>query len=304
MLGLAHTWSLKSFWIGSFLIGVPRVTNALKAICSAKPMVSKNSSLGSLYAVFQPRRSKILPGKWPGSRTLITGAWSLQRANMESNLLDGSNLGCDAGPDRVAWWRCRVWLRGDRGIGVPLKRLPRPSLSRGHNAVSDFLPVARIADMLLNPGQPYSFNGNQSSYPDIRLVYWCGGNPFHHHQDLNRLREAWKQPETVIVHEPWWTATAKHSDIVFPATTPYEREDIARSATDSFLFHMPELIPPLNDARDDYQIFSELRRGFILTRYSPKAVTQMLGYGICIKDSNVTALIRELTCLITFVTRK
>ena len=45
--------------------------------------------------------------------------------------------------------------------------------------------------------------------------------------------------------------------------------------------------------------FLNLRRGFILTRYSPKAVTQMLGYGICIKDSNVTALIRELTCLIT-----
>ena len=26
--------------------------------------------------------------------------------------------------------------------------------------------------------------------PDIRLVYWAGGNPFHHHQDLNRLRRA------------------------------------------------------------------------------------------------------------------
>ena len=25
---------------------------------------------------------------------------------------------------------------------------------------------------------------------DIRLVYWAGGNPFHHHQDLNRFRPA------------------------------------------------------------------------------------------------------------------
>ena len=34
----------------------------------------------------------------------------------------------------------------------------------------------------------YEFNGRRDVYPDIRLVYWAGGNPFHHHQDLNRLR--------------------------------------------------------------------------------------------------------------------
>jgi peptide/nickel transport system substrate-binding protein len=32
-------------------------------------------------------------------------------------------------------------------------------------------------------------------YPDIRMIYWAGGNPFHHHQDLNRLRGAWNRAE-------------------------------------------------------------------------------------------------------------
>jgi biotin/methionine sulfoxide reductase len=112
--------------------------------------------------------------------------------------------------------------------------------------------------MLLNPGKTYDFNGQQREYADIRLVYWCGGNPFHHHQDLNRLDQAFKQPETVIVHEPWWTATAKRADIVFPATTPYEREDIGHAKGDSYLFHMPRLIEPVGEARDDFQIFSDL----------------------------------------------
>jgi len=89
-------------------------------------------------------------------------------------------------------------------------------------------------------------------------VYWCGGNPFHHHQDLRRLELAWQQPETIIVHEPWWTATARRADIVFPATTPYERDDIGRAQGDSYLFHMPALIPPVGEARDDYAIFSAL----------------------------------------------
>ena len=32
------------------------------------------------------------------------------------------------------------------------------------------------------------------NYPDIKLVYWAGGNPFHHHQDINRLRRAFNVP--------------------------------------------------------------------------------------------------------------
>ena len=41
--------------------------------------------------------------------------------------------------------------------------------------------------MLLGPGESFDYDGRRLRYPDIRLVYWCGGNPFHHHQDLNRL---------------------------------------------------------------------------------------------------------------------
>ena len=36
----------------------------------------------------------------------------------------------------------------------------------------------------------FDYNGQRLTYPEIRLVYWTGGNPFHHHQDLNRLRRA------------------------------------------------------------------------------------------------------------------
>ena len=143
-------------------------------------------------------------------------------------------------------------------VGVSVKRLEGLTFPQGQNPIDDFIPVARIADLLLKPGEPYDFNGERRKYADIRLVYWCGGNPFHHHQDLNRLQHAFQQPETIIVHEPWWTATAKRADIVLPATTPYEREDIGRAMGDSYLFHMPKLIEPVGEARDDYDIFTAL----------------------------------------------
>ncbi len=195
------------------------------------------------------------------TRTLITVAWSLQRAqNGEQPFWMAATLAAILGQIGLPGGGIGYGYGAIGGVGVAVKRVGGLTLPQGENPVTDFIPVARIADLLLNPGQPYDFNGQQRKYADIRLVYWCGGNPFHHHQDLNRLEQAFQQPETIIVHEPWWTATAKRADIVFPATTPYEREDIGRAQGDSYLFHMPRLIDPVDEARDDYEIFTGLAR--------------------------------------------
>ncbi|MFP5406387.1 MAG: molybdopterin dinucleotide binding domain-containing protein, partial [Gammaproteobacteria bacterium] len=135
-----------------------------------------------------------------------------------------------------------------------------PTLSQGRNGVAAFIPVARITDMLLSPGEPFAYNGATHRYPDIRLIYWAGGNPFHHHQDLNRLARAWQRPETVIVNEQSWTAAAKMADIVLPATTALEREDIGFSTRDPLLIAMKPVSTPPGEARDDYDIFAQLAR--------------------------------------------
>ena len=136
--------------------------------------------------------------------------------------------------------------------------MPTPTLSQARNGVTEFIPVARIADMLLNPGGSYRYNGKTKTYPDIKLVYWAGGNPFHHHQDINRLRKAFAQVDTLVVHELGWTATARHADFVLPATMTLEREDIGANANDPLLVPMQRIAPPFGEARDDYEIFADL----------------------------------------------
>jgi biotin/methionine sulfoxide reductase len=135
-------------------------------------------------------------------------------------------------------------------------------MSSGPNPLAQTIPVARMADLLLEPGGRYEFNGRSQVYPDIKLVYWAGGNPFHHHQDLNRLRRAFERPETIVVNEPWWTATARHADIVLPATTTLEREDVGASSRDRYVIAMHRAIEPVGEARDDYDIFAALARRF------------------------------------------
>ena len=69
------------------------------------------------------------------------------------------------------------------GIGAGGSRIAPPSLTVPPNPVKAFIPVARIADMLENPGAAFDYNGQRLTYPDARIVYWCGGNP----NTLNRF---------------------------------------------------------------------------------------------------------------------
>jgi biotin/methionine sulfoxide reductase len=210
------------------------------------------------------------------SRTFIMANWSLQRADHGEQPfwalvalaailgqigLPGGGFGFGYGSmENLAD------LRSDAAI---------PTLHLGYNPVRSFIPVARIADMLLNPGQPFQYDGRDMIYPDIRLVYWCGGNPFHHHQDLNRLLTAWRRPETIIVNEPWWTATARRADIVLPSTTTLERYDIGASNRDRFIVAMKQAVEPIGEARDDFTIFAELATRFGVRREYTEGRTAM-----------------------------
>ncbi|WP_044418380.1 trimethylamine-N-oxide reductase TorA [Halarcobacter anaerophilus] len=132
------------------------------------------------------------------------------------------------------------------------------------NAAKYSFPVARIADALLNPGKTIDFNGKKITYPEIDFIYWVGGNPFVHHQDTNTLIKAWKVPRTVVVNEAFWTPTARMADIVMPVTTSYERNDITATGDYSNLNIVPmkQAVKKQYEARDDYQIFSDLSKEF------------------------------------------
>lgn len=206
-------------------------------------------------------RTRSLARQMAATRCLISVTWSLQRGDHgEQPYWMAATLAAMLGQIGLPGGGIGFGHGAIGGIGNPVKRLAGMALPQGTNPVERYIPVARIADMLLKPGEPFEYNGQRLRYPNIKLVYWCGGNPFHHHQDLNRLRRAWQRPETIIVHEPWWTATAKHSDIVLPAVTPWERNDIGRAEGDPFIIAMSQIVSPVGNARSDYEIFSGLAR--------------------------------------------
>jgi biotin/methionine sulfoxide reductase len=197
--------------------------------------------------------------------TMITCAWSLQRAHHgEQPCWAAIVLAAMLGGIGLPGTGFAFGHGSANGIGVPRIDVAGPEVPLPINPARTMIPVARIADMLLAPGESYEFNGRRYAYPDIELIYWAGGNPFHHHQDLNRLRRAWQKPQTVVVHDGWWTPTARHADIVLPATTALERNDVGGSSRDTFVLAMHRAINPVGEARNDFDIF--------------RALAQRLGY--------------------------
>ncbi|MEE2033915.1 molybdopterin-dependent oxidoreductase, partial [Rhodococcus chondri] len=262
MLGLAYVLATEGLADRAFLdrycVGYDVFERYLLGDTDGLP---KTPEWAASIARVDARVLRDLARRMAAGRTLVCVTWSLQRVRHgEQAPWMGVTLAAMLG---------RIGLPGagfGHGYGsmnepglapVPY---PLPTLFQGNNPVDDVIPVAAIADMLLHPGEPYDLDGERRTFPDIRLVYWAGGNPFHHHQDLGRLRRALTRPDTIVVHDPYWTPMAKHADIVVPSTTSLEREDLACTRNDALMVAMHPVAPRHAQARDDYDVFAALSR--------------------------------------------
>ena len=260
MLGMAHTLVTEGrhdrSFIARYCVGYDVFEDYLLGRSDNQP---KDAGWAAAICDLPPEEIVALARRAAEQRTLITCSQSLQRAEHgEQPVWMGVVLAALLGRIGLPGAGFAYALGSIANTGKPEVAVPVPTLPQGRNSIADFIPVARIADLLLHPGEGFDYDGQKLTYPDIKLVYWAGGNPFHHHQDLHRLRDAFARPETLIVHDSAWTATARHADIVLPATVTLERDDIGASTNDNLMVAMHRVAAPYAEARDDYAIFSDI----------------------------------------------
>ncbi|HEY6493723.1 MAG TPA: molybdopterin-dependent oxidoreductase [Trebonia sp.] len=207
-----------------------------------------------------------LARRMAGTRTVINTAWAVQRAQHgEQPVWATVALAAMLGQVGLPGGGFSFGFAAVNSIALPCPEgIPRPKLSLGANAVTVRVPVGRVHDLLLRPGETLEHNGTEIRLPATELIYSAGGNPFHHNLNLNQFVTAWQRPGTVIVHEPWWTPPAKFADIVLPSTTTMERNDISAADHSRFWIAMHQVVAPHAQARNDFDIFCALadRLGF------------------------------------------
>lgn len=260
MAGLAYVVATEGLadlqFLDTYCVGYSQFEDYLRGVGDGQPKTPQWAS--DISGV--PATTIIeLARRMARGRTLITVSWSLQRSRHgEQAVWMAITLAAMLGQIGLPGGGFGHGYGSMGYIGTPKPPVAVPSVPQGFNPVTSYIPVARISDMLLNPKDTFEYDGQILTYPHIRLVYWCGGNPFHHHQDLSRLREAFSTPETVVVHDSFWTATAKHADVVLPASLTIERNDFAQGKNEAAISAMHQLTAPVGEALSDYEIFTRL----------------------------------------------
>ena len=262
MLGLAHTIESEGLTDRTFL---QRYTEGFEAflpyLMGETDGTPKTADWAAGICEIPADTIRELAQRMAKMRTMISVSWSLTRQDHgEQPFWMAITLAAMLGQIGLPGGGFGFGYSAMNFIGGNHHIIPGASLPQGKNPIEDFIPVARITDLLLNPGKSFDFDGVRYEYPNTKLVWWAGGNPFHHHQDLNLMMQAWQKPETVIVNEWCWNPLAKHADIVLPCTTPLERDDMAITPRDPYFVSMSKLTEAFGQARDDYDIFAGIAR--------------------------------------------
>ncbi|MGF1789333.1 molybdopterin-dependent oxidoreductase [Photobacterium profundum] len=199
-------------------------------------------------------------------KTQFAAGWSLQRADhgemVHWAIINfAAMLGKIGKPGEGVGFS---WHYGNGGMPQSGKALP-VGLSQGKNPVDKICPASRISEMLNNPGKRFTRDGIEYTYPDVKVVYNAGNNLLSHQQDTNELIKALNQKvDTFICQDPWWCASSRYADIVLPATSSLERDDLSSGGTYSNdkIYAMRQVIKPYGESLDDFEIFHLLSKMF------------------------------------------
>jgi trimethylamine-N-oxide reductase (cytochrome c) len=276
LMGIAHTLVKQGKHDKAFIEKYTTGYDVFEAYLMGKEDgVEKSAEWASKICGVPAKQLELLVDIFSSNRTMLMAGWGIQRQQFGEQrhwmiVTLAAMLGQIGLPGGGFGFSYHYSNGGNpsRDAGV----LPAMSASLGAVAGSDergwsatgkvmnSFPVARIVEALENPGQAYKHNGHERVFPDIKMIWWAGGGNFTHHQDTNRLIKAWQKPELVVISEIYWTAAAKHADIVLPITTSFERNDLTMTGdySNQHLVPMKQVVEPQGEARNDFDVFADM----------------------------------------------
>jgi anaerobic dimethyl sulfoxide reductase subunit A len=145
------------------------------------------------------------------------------------------------------------------------------SLPIGKNPIESKVASPLLADLLAR--------GKAGGYPaDIRMIYSSGGDLFNQCPNAGKIAASLDQVEFIVAQDHFFTPTARLADIVLPATTFWERNDVHTpwAGAGHYAIYMRQAIEPMYECRNDIDIFDELSRRVGINGYNDKTESQWL----------------------------
>ena len=116
----------------------------------------------------------------------------------------------------------------------------------------------------------------EKPYP-IRMMYIQGGNPLLSYANSMETFEAMKKLHFLAVSEIFLTPTAQLADIVLPAATNFEFDDIGHfGLPHGFILARPKIVEPMEESWPDSKILNELGKRLGYGQYFWKDMRECL----------------------------
>ena len=145
------------------------------------------------------------------------------------------------------------------------------SLPTGKNPIDSKVASPLLADLLAR--------GKAGGYPeDIRMIYSSGGDLFNQCPNAGKMTASLQDVEFIVVQDHFLTPTARLADIVLPATTFWERNDVHTpwAGAGHYAIYMRQAIEPMYECQNDIDIFGELSRRVGINGYNDKSEADWL----------------------------
>jgi anaerobic selenocysteine-containing dehydrogenase len=97
--------------------------------------------------------------------------------------------------------------------------------------------------------------------PALRALFIAANNPAVTCPDAGKVRRGLAREDLfTVVHDPFLSATGRYADILLPAATYLETEDIYRAYGTYYMQHAEAAIPPVGEARSNAEVARALAR--------------------------------------------
>jgi molybdopterin guanine dinucleotide-containing S/N-oxide reductase-like protein len=244
--------------------------------------------------------------------TALAKEWAAKRTMLAAGTRGGESGACRQAYG-TEWARLMVYLQAMQGWGKPGVNIWGTTMGAPFNPYPDFPgynlgginklakkqavnPVKQrinrllVPDAILNP--PVKWRGpgicvnsleqqfEEYSYPlpgcsEVKMFYRYGGSYFSTLIDTSKWARMYQSPklEFVVNQDCWWCTETKFADIILPACTNLERNDISEWAAPGgaslhssvecnhrVLVYQQKCIEPLYESHSDYWILTQLAK--------------------------------------------
>ena len=218
--------------------------------------------------------------EWAAEITGIPAA-TLRRLALDYGSTKPAALHCGYAPGRTIqgeqFHRAAYALASmTANIGVPGGNSGVSNGATGRCGIKSFAPGtnpagARVASSLL---ADLLDRGRAGGYPaDIKMMYSVAGDLFNQLPNVGKTVAAAEKLEFIVVQDHFITPTARYADIVLPATTFWERNDVHTpwNGGGHYVFFMNKAVEPAGECRNDLDICADLAARLGIQGYNDKS---------------------------------